>query len=142
MSKLRILIFVFAIICLLAIPIIVSAEEAHTTFYCSATKTSGGSGTQADPWACSTVSQFNAVISQICNKGGTNYLVELYPNGWLKYQIVASNGSCSYIYIEKGGYVPPVTGVNLPAPLLIGMVVGVGVLMVGGGMALRKKRLA
>lgn len=140
MSKFRIFLIVLVALILLILPLSAAGAQGPY-YYCSAARTSGGSGTYYDPWACSTDAQRQAVIDTVCRLGGgtvyqifTGEYVVIYVS-WNGQQCVATVGQ------RYPGY-PPNTGVDLPAPLIFGGVALLGIALVGGGLLLRRNRQA
>ena len=141
MNKLRIL-MVCAVLFALMIPAAVSAAGV---FYCSTLRSSGGSGTYNDPWACSTNEQFNTVVyDYICYRYGGGHLYRIYSSSYVYYRIewVASQQRCDITYqSEHPGY-PPRTGAEIPVPLIMGGAAAVGLIFLGVGLALRRGKAA
>lgn len=140
MSKIR-LAFFLVLLLALALPVAVSAAG---TFYCSTLIASGGNGTYAYPWACSTNEQFNYVVyDRICNVYGGGHLYQIYSGYYMYYRIewlyTNNQRTCTITYrAEYPGY-PPNTGVDLPMPLIIGGVAGLAVVLLLAGVYLRRK---
>jgi len=143
MSKLR-MALILALLLALAVP---AAASAAGTFYCSALKSSGGNGSYANPWACSTTEQLNYVIyDTICNVYGGGHLYQIHSGSYNYYRIewVTQNNqrACTITYrSEYPGY-PPDTGVDLPMPLIVAAVVALAALMLVAGLALRRRSQA
>lgn len=139
MNKLRTLFFILILVSLLAIPIVASAEEAGLTWYCSTTKSSGGDGTQANPFPCMNQQQFHAIVIDLCRVTGPHYLYQLYPNWYVLWKIT-TDPACAEQIIEEGSYIPPTTGVNIPTSMIFTLAAFTGFALLGGGLVLRNKR--
>ena len=141
MNKLRIL-MIFAVLFALLIPAAVSAAGV---FYCDTSRASGGSGTWGDPWACSTNAQFNNVVyDYICYRYGGGHLYRIYPGSYVYYRIewIASRQTCDITYQSDHPGYPPQTGAEFPVPFILGGAAAVGVLFLGAGLALRRRKMA
>jgi hypothetical protein len=140
MKKFRILAIVAVLIAVL-IPV---AVNAGGVFYCSTNITSGGSGSYYNPWACSTAAQLDYVIDdRICDIYHGGYLYQIFTNSY-RYNIITwySADNCRVTYsADYTGY-PPYTGVEVPVPIIIGVVALVGTGMLVAGLALRRKKNA
>lgn len=136
MKKIRFL-FLAAVLIAVLIP---AAASAAGVFYCSAYKNSGGAGTWANPWACSTDAQVANLIEQICYQYYGGHLYRIFSNSYVYYRIEwgGTQTRCTVTSTEYPGY-PPNTGVDLPLPLLLGLGASVGIVLVGAGMMLRRK---
>jgi LPXTG-motif cell wall-anchored protein len=136
-KKIRILLLAALLIAVL-IPMTVSAAGV---FYCSAYKNSGGAGTYANPWACSTDAQTNDLINRICLDYYGGHLYRLYSNYYIYYRIEwgGTTQRCTVTRTEYPGY-PPNTGVDMPLPLLLGGGAALGILLVGAGLVLRRNK--
>lgn len=142
MNKIRTAIILAVLIGLL-IPATVSAAG---TFYCSDLIASGGNGTFAYPWACSTEQQFNQVVQVICNQYSGGNLYRIFIDSYVFYRIewITQNNQrvCTIVYqSEYPGY-PPNTGPDIPYPLVLGSAMTGGAVLILAGLALRKKRVA
>jgi LPXTG-motif cell wall-anchored protein len=140
MKKFRILL-ILAVLVALMIPV---AVQAAGTFYCSTLISSGGDGSYAYPWACSTNEQFNTIVyDYICERYGGGYLYRIYSGSYVYYQIEWIGGEqpyCDITYtMEYPGY-PPNTGPDFPIPLLLGAAASVGLLLVGAGLVMRRRK--
>ena len=139
--KARIALIALVVLALAAMPLISAQAQAGPWYYCSATRTSGGSGTYYDQWACSNESQFGTVTDTICRLGGGT-LFRIYTGYYVIYYVNYTPNGCQVVTDgEYTGY-PPNTGPDLPAPLIIGGAVSVGLLLVAGGLLLRRKSVA
>jgi hypothetical protein len=138
MIKLRIIFFILLMGSLLAMPIVANAEQASITVYCSTTKSSVGDGTEENPYPCMNEQQFHAIVAQLCSVPGIHYIYQLFPDEYVLWEI-STDPACAETVIERGSYVPPTTGSNLPAPMIATLAVGAGLALVGGGLFLRKK---
>ena len=131
-----------AVLLALMIPAAVSAAGV---FYCTTLRDSGGNGTYSNPWACSTNAQFNTVVyDYICSRYGGGHLYRIYSNSYVYYRIewVAARQTCDITYqSEHPGY-PPHTGADFPVPLILAGAAAVGVLFVGVGLGLRRRKMA
>lgn len=140
MKKIRIIVIVAVLIAVL-IPI---AVNAGGLFYCSNSITSGGSGSYNNPWACSTADQLDYVINdRICDTYHGGYLYQIFTNSY-RYNVITwySASDCRVTYsADYSGY-PPYTGVEVPVPIIIGVVALVGTGMLVAGLALRRKKNA
>ncbi|MFM8322079.1 MAG: hypothetical protein ACKOC5_14300 [Chloroflexota bacterium] len=138
MYKMRIALIV-ALLFALLIPF---AVQAAGVFYCNSGRTSGGNGTYADPWACSTTEQFNYIVYNVICPAGGGWLYEILAGGYNYYRIEWVNNQCQITYRQNYPGYPPNTGVELPMPLLVGGVAAVGAVLIIGGVALRRKNAA
>jgi hypothetical protein len=138
MKKIR-LIAVLAIMAALLIP---GAVNAAGTFYCSTSVTTGGTGTLADPWACSDDTQLQSVIDdQICAVYSGGDLYQLFPASY-RYHVVTyySLDDCRVTATyDYAGY-PPSTGVEVATPYIVGGVALLGAGLVAAGLLIRRKR--
>ena len=133
-----ILLVVFALV---AMPMVNAQAQTGPWYYCSATRTSGGSGTYYDPWACSNSTQLNTVTDTICRLGGGT-LYRIYTGYYVIYYVNYTANGCTVVQDgEYTGY-PPNTGPDIPLPLIIGGVAAVGLLLVAAGLLLRRKSAA
>lgn len=138
MYKLRIAILV-ALVVALMVPFSV---QAAGVFYCSTLRSGGGIGTYADPWGCANAEQFNYVVYDvICARGG-GWLYEIYDGAYVYHRIEWVNRQCSITWSQRYPGYPPNTGVNLPMPLLVGLAASAGIVMIVGGVALRRRQTA
>jgi hypothetical protein len=138
MKKIR-LIAILAIMISLLIP---GAVNAAGTFYCSTSVVAGGTGTLADPWACSDATQLQSVIDdEICDVYSGGDLYQIFPASY-RYHVITwySVDDCrvtaSYDY---AGY-PPSTGVEIGTPYIVGGVALLGAGLVATGLLIRRKR--
>jgi hypothetical protein len=138
MKKIR-LIAILAVLIAVIIPV---AVFAGGTFYCSTSVTAGGSGTLADPWACSDATQLDSVVNdQICDVYNGGYLYQIFPSSY-RYHVVSyySSVDCritaSYDY---AGY-PPSTGAEVPTPLIVGGIALLGAGLVAAGYFIVRRR--
>ena len=137
--KARILLIGLIALALAVMPLINVQAQQSPWYYCSVTRTSGGSGTYYDPWACSSEMQMGTVTDTICRLGGGT-LYRIYTGYYVIYYINYSPNGCQVVPDgEYPGY-PPNTGPDLPMPLIIGGVVFVGLVLVAAGLMLRRKR--
>jgi hypothetical protein len=138
MKKLRIL-TILAILIAVLIPVAVSAAG---TFYCSSSVTSGGTGTLADPWACSDATQLDSVINdQICDVYSGGDLYQIFPSSY-RYHVVTwySVDDCRVTATyDYAGY-PPSTGVDVPTPYIVGAIALVGMGLVAAGFIIIRRR--
>jgi hypothetical protein len=138
MNKLRVAL-VIAVLVALMVPV---TALAAGTYYCSTLLTSGGNGTYNYPWSCVDQEQLDYVIyDRICNVGG-GYLYQIYSGYYVYYVIEWVNGQCTITHQTRHDGYPPNTGVDLPMPLLVGIAVGGGLVLVVAGLALRRKSTA
>lgn len=137
MSKIRIALVLSVLVGLL-IPVGVSAAG---TFYCSALKASGGSGTYQDPWACSSQTQLDNIIQDvICEDYGGGHLYQIYSGYYVYYRIEwFGQNECEIAFRSRYPGYPPDTGPNLPMPLIVGAAVAGGAILLGAGVVLRRK---
>ena len=139
MKAVRVYIVAITILAVFMLPMAVSAAG---TFYCSALKTSGGTGTYADPWACSNDQQLNDVIyNKVCAYYGGGNLFRI-DNGFYDFYTIVktADGGCAItVQIRYSGY-PPNTGINLSTPMVLGLAAGAGALLLAGGLVLRRRR--
>jgi hypothetical protein len=137
MKKMRILLIAAVLIALL-IPTTVLAAG---TFYCSALISSGGSGTYANPWACSSDAQLNTIIyDYICNRYNGGYLYRIFSGSYVLYRIdYAASAQCTVTGTEYPGY-PPDTGPELPISLVLASAGAVGAILLVAGLTLRRKQ--
>ena len=140
MNKIRIA-FILVMLVTLLIPITV---QAAGTFYCSTLRSTGGDGTYSNPWACSTNAQFNNVVDTICNRYDGGHLYRIYSDHYVYYRIewVTQNNEnyCTITYQNEYPGYPPDTGPDIPMPLILSAVAGVGAILLVGGLMLRRKR--
>ncbi len=140
MSKLRVALLLIFVLALVVTPA-ANAQAQRPYYYCSATRTSGGSGTYYDPWACSTDAQYNNVLQTICRYGGGT-LYRIYTGYYIIIYIAYGAQQCQVTVGQQYPGYPPNTGVNLPAPLIYGAVAAAGILLVAVGLMIRRKRQA
>jgi len=137
--KARILFFALIALALAVMPLVNVQAQTGPWYYCSATRTSGGSGTYYDPWACSSEMQLGNVTDTICSLGGGT-LFRIFTGYYVIYYVNYTPNGCQVVPDgEYTGY-PPNTGPDVPTPLIIGGVVSVGLVLVGAGLMLRRKR--
>lgn len=136
-TKLR----VALLLALIAAVLFPFSVQAAGVFYCSTLRTAGGNGTYADPWACATQNQINDVVNVICSAGG-GWLYQIYADAYVYYRIQWVNNQCAITYQQRYYGYPPNTGVELPMPLLVGMVAAAGGLLIVGGLVLRRRAAA
>jgi hypothetical protein len=140
MKKLRIIALMALLIAIL-IPVSVSAAGV---FYCSTSITVGGTGSYADPWACSDDTQLDTVINDyICDTHGGGYLYQIFTDSY-RYHVVTwySAADCRVTSTTDYAGYPPSTGVDLPTPMIVGGVAVLGAGLVAAGILLRRKRAA
>lgn len=141
MKNIRIAI-VLAVVLALLIPMTVNAAG---TFYCSSLIASGGDGSYAYPWACADQTQLDYIIYDvICNQYSGGVLFRILATSYIYYQIewlvVDGQSVCTITNsAEFPGY-PPDTGVELPAPVIIGGIAALGGALILAGMYIRRKR--
>lgn len=136
--KARKIFFALIVLALALMPFANVQAQTGPWYYCSATRTSGGSGTYYDPWACSNDTQLATVTDTICRLGGGT-LYRIFTGYYVIYYVNYSPNGCQVVPDgEYPGY-PPNTGPNLPIPLIIGGVASIGLLLVGAGWVLRRK---
>lgn len=137
MSKIRIILVTLIVLFLVALPLSVAMAQGPY-YYCSASRTSGGSGTFYDPWACGSDALMSTVSDTICRLGGGT-LYKIYAGSYVTIYIRWTGNMCeATVGREYPGY-PPNTGVNLPAPLLYGGVAVAGIGLVAVGLVIRRK---
>ena len=138
MKKYRI-IAILAIMIALLIP---GAVNAAGTFYCSTSVTVGGSGTLADPWACSDDTQLQSVIDdQICDVYNGGDLYQIFPASY-RYHVITwySVDDCRVTAsFDYAGY-PPSTGVEIGTPYIVGGVALLGAGLVAAGLLIRRRK--
>jgi hypothetical protein len=139
MKKMRILIFVAALIALL----IPTAVQAGGVFYCSTLYSQGGNGSYRYPWACADENQFNQIVNQvICAQYGGGYLYQIFADHYTYYRIewvYATQRACQITFrADYPGY-PPNTGPAFPLPLILGSAALLGAILLGAGLVLRRK---
>ena len=137
MSKIRIAVIV-AVLAALLIPV---SAFAAGTFYCSALKASGGSGTFWDPWACSTQTQLDNIIQDvICEDYAGGHLYRIHSDYYVYYRIDwYGQNECQIGFQSRYPGYPPDTGPDLPLPLIVGVAVAGGGLLLVAGFVLRRK---
>jgi hypothetical protein len=140
MFKIRFLLVMVAVLALVALPLS-SATAQGPYYYCSATRTSGGSGTYYDPWACSTEAQMTTVTNTVCRLGGGT-LYQIHTGSYVVFTIRWTGNMCEMTVGEQRPGYPPNTGVDLPAPLVYGGVAFAGIALLAGGLLLRRKHTA
>lgn len=135
MKKIHIILITALLIAVL-IPVAVSAAGV---FYCSANKSTGGAGTWANPWACSTNAQVDNLINIICYDYYGGHLYRIFDSYYVYYRIEwgGVQTRCTVTSAEYPGY-PPNTGVELPMPLMLAGGAALGLLLVGAGVFLRR----
>ena len=139
MKKLRILLIVIVFI---AVLISVTAY-AEGVWYCSTLIAQGGSGTYANPWACSTNQQFDFIVYDvICDRHGGGFLYRIYSGSYVLYEIGFMDGECDIINQNEFPGTPPDTGVELPMPFVFGAAMVGGAALLLSGLALRRKKTA
>lgn len=138
MSKFRILLIVLVTLILMIIPLTAAGAQGPY-YYCSAARTSGGSGTYYDPWACSTDAQRQTVVDTICRLGGGT-LFQIYTGSYVEIFVRWTGQECIPTVGQRYPGYPPNTGVDLPAPLIYGGVAALGIALVAGGLLLRRNR--
>ena len=139
--KARIAWMTLIVLALVAMPMSSAMAQTGPWYYCSATRTTGGSGTYYDPWACSSEMQLGTVTDTICSLGGGS-LYRIYTGYYVIYYVNYTPNGCEVVTGgEYPGY-PPNTGPDLPMPLIIGGVASVGLLLVAGGLLLRRRSAA
>jgi hypothetical protein len=138
MKKFRIFLLLAVFVAVL-IPITASAGGV---FYCSASVASGGNGTYAYPWACSTDDQLEYVVDDlICGDYYGGYLYQIFSTSYT-YRVITWYGTddCEVTYTaEYAGY-PPYSGVEVPTPYIVGAAALVGAGMLAAGLIWRQKR--
>ncbi len=139
MKKIRITLIIATVIALM----IPASASAIGVFYCSFLVQEGGSGTYADPWACSTGEQFDYVIYElICPLYGGGHLYRIYDDNYVYYLVEWDGRNCEVTF--QAGYpgYPPDTGVELPPPLIVRTAAAIGAVLLIIGLALRRKKRA
>lgn len=139
--KARILFLVLVALALAVMPLVNVQAQVGPWYYCSATRTSGGSGTYYDPWACSTQPQLDSVINTVCRLGGGT-LYQIFTGYYVIHYVYSSPNGCEVRTDGQYPGYPPNTGPDLPMPFIVGGVVAVGLLLVAAGLVLRRKRIA
>ncbi len=111
-------------------------------FYCSAFVAGPGDGSFDDPWRCATEAELEAVVGEVCTYEYA-ILYQEVANGYYRHTIEDPNDSACAVTssVFYYGY-PPDTGVNLPAPWLIGGAFALGIAMLAGGIVIYRKRQA
>lgn len=137
--KARMILFALIALALVAMPLVNVQAQTGPWYYCSATRTSGGSGTYYDPWACSTEAQIDTVVNTICRLGGGT-LYQIFTGFYVIHYVDYSPNGCEVRTDGQHPGYPPNTGPDLPTPLIIGGAASVGLLLVGAGLVLRRKR--
>lgn len=139
--KARMMLVVLIALALVVMPLVNVQAQTGPWYYCSATRTTGGSGTYYDPWACSNDAQLTTVTDTVCRLGGGT-LYRIFTGYYVIYYVNYTPNGCEVIPDgEYPGY-PPNTGPDIPAPLIIGGVVSAGLLLVAAGLVLRRKSVA
>jgi LPXTG-motif cell wall-anchored protein len=139
MNKLRVAIFM-ALILALIVPF--TAQAATYVYYCSTLRSGGGSGSYADPWGCANADQFNYVVNDVICPAGGGWLYQVYDGYYTYHRIEWVNRQCSITWTQQYRGYPPNTGVTLPMPLLVGLVGAAGVVLIVGGLVLRRRKMA
>lgn len=121
-----------------------TAFAATPVFYCSYNAPAGGNGTYAAPWLCVDNTTYQQVVANVC--AATNpysILYQIVSNGYYRrtFELNSSQQCVETSNVFYYGY-PPNTGVALPAPLLVGGALGLGLLMVLGGVVIYRRRTA
>jgi hypothetical protein len=138
MSKFRIAILV-ALLFAIALPF---SAQAAGVYYCSTLRASGGTGTNADPWACPDDASFNTLVNNMICPNGGGWLYRIYADSYVYYRIEIVNNQCVTTFTQRYWGYPPNTGVNLPMPLLVGGVASLGAVLILGGVFLRRRTSA
>ena len=140
MKKFRIFLLLAVVVAVL-IPI---SASAGGTFYCDTGVTSGGKGTFARPWACSTDDQLEHVVDDlICGDyyGGSLYQYFDDDHSY-RYMVITwyDDDDCRVTYTADYAGYPPYSGVEVPTPYIVGAVALVGAGMLVAGLIWRQKR--
>lgn len=130
---------ILATLFLLLLPMTVSASV--NTYYCTWYQVQGGDGSYEAPWYCGTPETVNQAIAAVCQKGG-GILYQSVQGGYYRYTIEWINETCQVTSKAFFHGYPPDTGVAIPAPLLIAGAATLGLALVGGGLLLKRKRVA
>lgn len=133
---------IFLIVSVLVALLIPMTVHAAGTFYCSALLSSGGNGTWASPWACSSEAQLNTVIyDYICARYGGGHLYRIFAGSYVYYRIdwVPGTQTCTIGYTAEFPGYPPNTGPDLPLPLILAAGGAAGAVLLVAGLTLRRK---
>lgn len=139
--KTRLTLTLLVALILAAMPLFQVQAQGGAWYYCSATRTSGGTGTYYDPWACSDEAQLTTVTNTICRLGGGT-LFRIYTGYYVIYYVNYTPNGCQVVTDGEYPGDPPNIGPDLPTPLIIGGVVSAGLLLVAAGLLLRRKSAA
>jgi LPXTG-motif cell wall-anchored protein len=139
MKKFQILI-VLAVIAALLVPV---SARAAGYFYCTTLKDTGGNGTYSNPWGCATDQEFNRLLNDVvCHQYYGGVMYRIYSDAYIIYTVqwLSTQQGCNVTASQRYPGYPPNTGPDLSAPLLLGGAVVVGVALLAGGLALRRKK--
>lgn len=120
-----------------------SVLAATPVYYCTALGATGGDGSYDAPWSCINETELNTVITTICAETDYAILYQIVSGGYYRHVIEDPNDAACGVTSTVFYYGdPPDTGVNLPAPLLVGGMLTLGVALFGAGFLVYKKRTA
>ncbi len=143
MSRVRFTLMLLLIAALLSVAVNVQAQGTPV-FFCVVADTPNGDGSFEDPWECITEDQLQGVFDTICVDYGFGTLVRINQRaGYYDiYEVFFDEEvqECTSNRIGRLPYNPPTTGVDLPAPLLYGGTMAVGVVLVAVGFFIRRKK--
>lgn len=132
-SFLRISIIVFVLAALL-LPAVAFADGG--SYYTSTDGRTGGAGTPVDPEKAATIGEVFAICQ---SHHGVSDVIYWYNANYNYYcEFVPAPNDC--VARNCPGGQPPGTGVDLPYPLIIGSLIGLGVLLLGVAWFLRQRR--
>lgn len=117
---------------------------ATPVFYCSYNAPSGGNGSYSAPWLCNDNTTYQQVVTNVCaHTNPFSILYQTVSNGYYRHTFEL-NSSQQCVETSNVFYpgLPPNTGVALPAPLLVGGALGLGLLLVLGGVVIYRRRTA
>jgi hypothetical protein len=127
---------ILILVSLLTAVLLPAVAYAAGPFYTSTNGRTGGAGTPGDPEKAATIGE----VLAICQKHyGVSDIIYWYNANYDYYcEFVPAPNDC--VAKNCPGGQPPGTGVDLPYPLVIGGLIGLGVLLLGAGWFLRQRR--
>jgi hypothetical protein len=138
MATVRIVLGILICSSLLLLPL---AVEAAGTGYCSTARSSpaGTTGTARNPWPCSTSRNANYARDTMCALGGGT-LYKLINSGTQRSEYRIRTNPCRQQFISTTQTGTSSTGVDLPMPYLLAVLLVLAGVMSVAGMLLRRTR--